>query len=92
MSGAYLVEMTDTFGGEANYSWVRRAHVPAPKAEWGTRAYRQALMRAAKAAVGVTGDPGRTEAYAHDDLVWRPYGACVIMFVLWDEMYEEESE
>jgi len=25
----YIVEMTDTFGGEANYSWVRRETIEA---------------------------------------------------------------
>jgi hypothetical protein len=27
----YSVEYTDTFGGEANYSWVRRATVQMPE-------------------------------------------------------------
>lgn len=28
-SETFFVEVTDTFGGEANYSWVRRYKVPA---------------------------------------------------------------
>lgn len=27
----YQIELTDTFGGEANYSWVRRASVTVPE-------------------------------------------------------------
>lgn len=89
--GAYTVEYTDTFGGEANYCWVRRAVLPTPTAEWGTRAYRQALMRAAKAAVGITGDRGRVDAYSHDDLAFYPYRTATVMFVRWDEMAETEE-
>jgi hypothetical protein len=29
----YAVEYTDTFAGEANYSWVRRAIIEAPAGE-----------------------------------------------------------
>jgi hypothetical protein len=70
----YQVELTDTFGGEANYAWVRRAEIESPK---GTR---RSLMRAAKAAVGITGSRG-TVADFGDSLDFRPYGACLVMFV-----------
>jgi hypothetical protein len=89
----YNVELTDTFGGEANYSWVRRAKVASP--EWTTfkdwdgngrrepRAFQRTLMRRAKAAVGLTGIRGRTESYG-DTYEFRPYGMCQVMFVTWD--------
>ena len=31
MAHKYQIELTDTFGGEANYSWVRRASVTVRK-------------------------------------------------------------
>lgn len=46
----YLVEYTDTFCGEANYSWVRRAEISAP-----AQASRALLVRRAKAALGLKG-------------------------------------
>ena len=69
----YDITLTDTFGGEANFSWVRRAQVSATT--------RRGLMRAAKAAVGLTGSKGRTDDYG-DTLDFRPYGACLVMFVV----------
>ena len=49
-SVTYQVEYTDTFGGEANYSWVKREEIELPE----TATHRQIVM-AAKAAVGLTG-------------------------------------
>lgn len=91
---AYDVEYTDTFGGEANYSWVRhgRIHVP----EWthfkdwdgnGRRepkAYQRTVMRRAKASVGLTGVRGVTTSYG-DTYEFRPYGSCTVLFVTWAE-------
>lgn len=65
MPHSYEVEYTDTFGGEANYSWVRRAKVTMPELthygyDGGTtyckanRTFERELMRKAKAAVGLT--------------------------------------
>lgn len=78
----YEVELTDTFGGEANYSWVRRAEVSVPDWDGNGRpkGYQQTLMRRAKAAVGLTGVRGVTSDYG-DMIEFRPYGACVVMFV-----------
>lgn len=45
----YHVEYTDTFGGEANYSWVRRVRFNAP-----ADAPRSTIVRRAKAALGLT--------------------------------------
>src|SRR5580765_6801213 len=53
----YEVEYTDTFAGQANYGWVRRAEIEAP--EWQPDqdpiVYQREIMRRAKAAVGITG-------------------------------------
>jgi hypothetical protein len=82
MTNTYAVEYTDTFGGEANYGWVRRADVDAPAAPYRSRAYRQTLMRRAKAAVGLTGVRGVTHDMG-DGYEFRPYGMCTVMFVSW---------
>lgn len=73
--GSLQIEYTDTFCGEANYSWVRRATVPFSGAQ-GTRE----AMRLAKAAVGLTGVPGRTSDLG-DYLEFRPYNSCTVLFV-----------
>ena len=89
----YQVEYTDTFAGEANYSWVRRATISMPELThygWdgstgyvkANRAYQRELMRRAKAAVGLTGLRGRT--YDHGAMYeFRPYRSATVMFVTW---------
>lgn len=87
----YNVELTDTFGGHSNYSWVRRATVTMPELthygyDGGTnyvktnRVYQRELMKRAKAAVGLTGIRGKTDD-SGDMIDFRPYRACVVMFV-----------
>ena len=69
-----FVEYTDTFGGEANYSWVRRAEFDADGLS------DRAIMRRAKLEMGLSGVRGRTYRYG-DMLEFRPYGMCRAMFV-----------
>ena len=87
----YDIELTDTFGGEANYCWVRRDAVTMPELthygyDGGTnyakanKVFQRELMRKAKAAVGLTGIKGRTESYG-DMLEFRPYGLLQVMFI-----------
>lgn len=52
----YSVEMTDTFGGEANYCWVQRALIDAP-----SDASSRLLIRRAKRALGLTPCRHRTQ-------------------------------
>ena len=68
-------ELTDTFGGQANYSWVRRESVTLPDG-----ATDRQLVIAGKAALGLTGTRCRT--FNHGD-TWelRPIGACVVAFL-----------
>jgi len=74
MTYQIAVEYTDTFGGEANYCWVRRATLDIPD---GTG--RRAIMRRAKAAMGISGLRGRS--YSHGDMwEFRPYRCCTVMF------------
>lgn len=91
MPNTYDVEYTDTFGGEANYAWVKRATLSMPElTHYGydgglnyARANRIAnreVMKAAKAAVGLTNVRGVTTDRG-DDLEFRPYGMCTVLFV-----------
>lgn len=73
-------EYTDTFGGEANYSWVHRVTLPAYLSD------RQA-MRRAKAVMGLTGLRGRT--YNSGDVIeFRPYGHNTVLFIYPTEAYD----
>ncbi len=89
----YEIEYTDTFAGEANYCWVRRAFVYMPEMtaygyDGGTNygkvlpVYNRELMRRAKAAMGLTGVRGKTYHYG-DMSEFRPYGAATVMFINW---------
>ena len=91
----YNVEYTDTFAGEANYSWVRRASVTMPElTHYGydgangytkaNRAFNRELMRRAKAAIGLTGTRGRVDH--HGDMIeFHPYGAATVLFITYSE-------
>ena len=67
-------EMTDTFAGEANYSWVRR----------GTTLIREgashlAIMRKVKAELGLSGV--RCRVCDHGNMIeLKPYGQCTVSF------------
>lgn len=69
------VELTDTFGGAANYSWVRRATVDVSDG-----ASRLAIVRAAKRALGMSGVPCRSTNYG-DMIELRPRGSCTVAFI-----------
>jgi hypothetical protein len=74
----WLVEYTDTFGGQANYSWVNRQTIyMKPEARV------RDIMRAAKAAVGLTGVRGVTND-SGDTIEFNPYRMCTILFVVRD--------
>lgn len=75
----YQAELTDTFGGEANYSWVRRKTFTIPD-----NASDRAIVRAGKAALGLSGVRCRTENYG-DSFTLRPYGACVVAFITYQD-------
>jgi hypothetical protein len=83
----YDAEMTDTFGGEANYCWVKRAIVPVKQSTYRMRnvvkerAYREArIRREVKKALGISGVAGRWESNG-GHRVFHPYGLCRIVFV-----------
>jgi hypothetical protein len=91
----YQIELTDTFAGEANYCWVKRATVTMPElTAYGydggsnyakaNKIFERELMKRAKAAVGLTGMKGRKDSYG-DRIDFRPYGLAQVMFVTYDD-------
>ena len=72
-----VYEYTDTFGGEANYSWVRRGELQPDLKN-------KTALRRAKAAVGLSGVRGTT--YNTGDMIeFRPYKMATVLFVYWEE-------
>jgi len=71
----FVAEYTDTFSGESNYSWVRRAYFDAP----GQSDTRE-LMRMARKALDLVGLRGRVYNTG-DTIEFRPYGMCTMLFV-----------
>jgi hypothetical protein len=64
-------ELTDTFGGEANYAWVRRGTIKASTPS--------GAIRAAKRALGIT---CRHTADIYSDLLSLRFGsACIVLFL-----------
>lgn len=90
----YQIEVTDTFGGEANYSWVRRETVDVPAAKHGDdaradqRRVNRLLVRRAKAFAGWTGMRCETSVYG-DMIDIRPRGVCQVCFVSWIDSADE---
>lgn len=68
------VEMTDTFGGEANYSWIKRGTTLVKEG-----ASRLSLVRAVKRELGITGTRCRVTDHG-DMLELKPYGSCTVAF------------
>lgn len=89
MANRYSVEYTDTFGGEANYCWVKRGFVSAREMREGesfasfSKCQQKSVMRAAKALMGLTGARGVTYSYG-DAYEFRPYGSCTVLFVTFE--------
>jgi hypothetical protein len=87
-NGAYFVEYTDTFGGVANYSWVRRAAIRPP-----ANASRRAILRMAREAVGLApGVKGDVVADYGDELHWKPRGCCTVLMARWSDAPHEVGE
>lgn len=87
----YSIEYTDTFAGEANYCWVKRASVAMPElTHYGydggsnyckaNKIYQRELMKRAKAAVGLTGARGRVTSYG-ETIEFRPHGCATVLFI-----------
>lgn len=98
MSHYFEVEYTDTFGGDANYSWVKRATIVMPElTHYGydgssnyakaNKVFNRELMKKAKAAVGLTGVRGRVSEYG-DMIRFDPYRSATVMFITWADANE----
>ena len=88
---SYQIEITDTFAGEANYSWVKRETFTMPDLyHYGydgssnyvktNKVYRRELVKKAKAIAGWTGARCKVEDYG-DMIRIEPKGACMVAFV-----------
>lgn len=69
------VEVTDTFGGEANYGWVRRYEVEVPEG-----ASNRSIVRKVKKEIGYTGVRCQTTDYG-DTITLDPVGCCERVFI-----------
>lgn len=91
----YQIEITDTFGGEANYSWVKRDIIAMPElthygydggSNYGkaNKVFRRELVRKAKAIAGWTGWRCNVEDWG-DMIRIEPRGACMVAFVTYQD-------
>ena len=91
----FSYEYTDTFGGEANYCWVKRGTVSVPELTHygydGSRGYTRAdkaqsreVVRLVKAALGLTGVKCRREEWS-DTIALYPYGTNCVVFINYEE-------
>ena len=83
---AYQLEYTDTFGGELNYSWARRAYIPetTDMLFYGPteKAKRLWLVRKAKAWAGITGV--NCDTHHNGDMIeLRPRKHNTVLFITW---------
>lgn len=76
----YYVEMTDTYGGEANYSWVNRFLV---KAKTPRGAIRKVTAR--------TGYPARKDWDSGDTVRYNVPGCAICYFVSWSNSEEKDQ-
>ena len=95
MQSNIQIEYTDTFCGEANYSWVRRETFTMPELTYygydgatnyvkANKTYKRELMKKAKALAGWTGVRCKVEDYG-DMIRIEPQGACMVAFVNFSE-------
>jgi hypothetical protein len=70
-------EMTDTFGGESNYSWVRRGVVDTKEGEDFSDL---AAIRRVKKAIGWNGLRCKVDNYG-DTIALYPVGMCQVCFI-----------
>jgi len=69
-------EMTDTYGGESNYSWVKRGKIEMEDKPFSNLA----AVRKVKKELGYNGVPCKTTDYG-DMIELRPVGQCVVIFI-----------
>ena len=72
----YQIEITDTSGGDANYSWVRRHTLNVPP-----KITDLALVRRAKRKAEWSGIRCKVLKYG-DTIEIRPHGVCCVLFIV----------
>ena len=72
----WVAEITDTFGGQANYSWCCRYLLDLPDG-----ASTRQIVTLAKRVLGLTGVRCRRFDYG-DGFELRPVGSCTVAFIL----------
>lgn len=77
----YFVEMTDTYGGEANYAWVNRFLVTASS-------FRGAISKVTRK----TGIHARLAYNSGDFAQYRCPGHCITYFVNWSDEGREAGQ
>jgi hypothetical protein len=96
----YRYELTDTFGGEANYCYVEKGSISVPELTHygydGSRGYCKAdkaqsreVVRRVKARLGLTGWRCDRETRG-DTIVLRPRGRCEIVLIDCQEGEDDE--
>jgi hypothetical protein len=87
----FQLEITDTFGGEANYSWVRRESFTMPELTYygydgaltyvkALNKFNRALKKKVKDIAGWHGARCTMDDYG-DVIEIRPNGACLVAFI-----------
>lgn len=74
------IEITDTFGNEANYSWVRRFTIKLPSGLSDMQ-----VMRKARKISGFHGKARRIDNFGDSFALWNPDGDCTVMFINFKE-------
>lgn len=72
------IEMTDTFGGEANYCWVKRAKID------GSFENNRKLLKAIRKEFQLGNAKLRLVMDCGDMKRWDIQGACVCIFASWE--------
>lgn len=91
MTMTFEYEYTDTFGGEANYSWKRTGKVTMPDlTHYGydgsqgyfkaNRTFNRELVKKVKAKLGLTGVRCKREV-DNGTITLRPYGSNTVIFI-----------
>lgn len=70
-----VAEYTDTFGGQANYCWVRRTEF-----DYGENMSDLSVVRRVKKDLGLTGVKCRRETWGEDIVLW-PIGEASVVLI-----------
>jgi hypothetical protein len=72
------VEYTDTFAGESNYCWVRRAEFECDNMS------DLAIVRKAKSLLGISGLKANANSFDNGDMLARYFNNATVMFITFE--------